>query len=366
MERRAVLLGSAAAALLPACATTPRPIADALTWKRLPTEPYAGKQDDIAFATPALGWFGNGHGSLYRTLDGGESWVKIWEQSGTFIRALGFIDQETGILGNVGVGSFPGVSDPTPLYRTRDGGKSWTPAQIYGPAPRGICAIDIVANRYIDRGDRAERVIAHAAGRVGGPAHYLRSTDGGASWRSADLSTQTAAIYDVTFPFARTGFIAGSSDPELSQSRGLILRSEDGGDTWQEVYRSKRRFETVWKMHFPNAQTGYGTVQSYDPDPANVQRYVVKTTDGGRSWFELPLLADARWRSFGIGFADGQTGWVGGNLGGVQTRDGGLSWTPTAMGKAVNKIRIVGYGGARKAFAIGAEVHRLDLSGLRI
>ena len=35
------------------------------TWQRLPTEPYRGKQDDIAFVSPDSGWYGNGDGKLY-------------------------------------------------------------------------------------------------------------------------------------------------------------------------------------------------------------------------------------------------------------------------------------------------------------
>jgi hypothetical protein len=127
------------------------------------------------------------------------------------------------------------------------------------------------------------------------------------------------------------------------------------------VFRSARPFETVWKLHFPTAKRGYGTVQSYDPDPAKAQRFVAATEDGGRTWHEVPLVADAKWRSFGIGFANEKLGWVGGNLGGLETRDGGATWAPVEMGKAVNKIRFVGSGQERRAFAVGSDVYRLDL-----
>lgn len=361
MDRRSVMLAGAAAALLPSCVTR-RGYQGDLVWRKLPTQPFPGKQDDIAFASPNRGWYGNGKGLLYRTDDGGDSWTQVWQQPGTFIRALGFIDELRGVMGNVGVGSFPGVTDTTPLYLTADGGVTWQAiTAIDGPMPPGICAIEVVRATFIDRGERAERVIVHAAGRVGGPACYLRSGDGGTAWRSLDLGGQTAAIYDIKFLAPRTGFIAGSSDADLAKARGLILRTDDGGDSWHEVFRSARPFETVWKLHFPTDRTGYGTIQSYDPDPANARRYMAKTGDGGRTWFEVPLIADAKWRSFGVGFADETLGWIGGNLGGLETRNGGESWTPVEMGKAVNKIRFVGSGRERRAFAIGSELHRLEL-----
>ncbi len=361
MDRRTLMLAGVAATLLPSCVTRQRHSED-FVWQRLSTEPFPGKQDDIAFSSPRRGRYGNGKGRLYSTEAGGDSWTQVWQQPGTFVRALGFIDALHGVMGNVGVGSFPGVTDPTALYRTADGGESWQAiTAIDGLVPSGICAIEIVRAAYTDRGERAERAIIHAAGRVGGPAHYLPSADDGSNWRSFDLGNQTAAIYDVKFLDTRTGFIAGSSNADLTKARGLILRTDDGGDTWQEVFRSARAFETVWKLHFPTGRTGYGTIQSYDPDPANVERYVAKTHDGGRTWLEMPLVVDAKWRSFGIGFADERLGWVGGNLGGLETRNGGESWTPVEMGRAVNKIRFVGSGRERRAFAIGSELHRPDL-----
>ncbi len=365
VDRRRFLLAGAAAVLLPGCATVAAApsLPGRLVWQKLPTVPYRGKQDDIAFGSLRTGFYGNGEGRLYRTDDGGNSWTQIGHRPGTFIRALGFLDQRAGILGNVGVGSFPNVTDRVPLYRTEDGGQSWSPVEIDGPVPAGICAIHIVRQLRIDRGEASERIICHSAGRVGGPAHYLRSLDHGRRWTSSDLGALTAAIYDVRFLDGQTGFIAGSSDPDLAKAHGLILRSDDGGDSWREVFRSQRPFETVWKLDFPSRTTGFASLQSYDPDTGRSQRHVARTTDGGRSWSELELIDDHRWRSFGIGFADDRTGWVGGNLGGLETRDGGHSWTPVEMGQAVNKIRFVGSGRERRAYAIGSDVYRLDLGG---
>ncbi|SMF61125.1 WD40/YVTN/BNR-like repeat-containing protein [Allosphingosinicella indica] len=358
--RRQSLIGGAALGLLPSCVTASQERAP-LLWEKLAAEPYDGKQDDIAFASDRRGWYGNGKGLIYRTDDGGDSWARVCEKPGTFVRALGFWNENEGVFGNVGIGSFPGVSDPVPLYWTEDGGVSWTAASIDGERPQGICAIEIVRAPFIDRGERAERLTIHAAGRVGGPAHYLRSLDRGRSWSSTNLGALTAAIFDVKFISPSIGFLAGSSDGDLARARGLILRTDDGGASWREVFRSTRDVETVWKLHFPSTSVGFGTIQSYDSDPANVQRFVAKTTDGGRSWKEMPLVRNARWRSFGVGFASETLGWVGGNIGGLETRDGGTTWSPVEMGQAVNKIRFVGEGGRRRAFAIGTGVYRLDL-----
>lgn len=320
-------------------------------WRQLPTEPYPGKQDDIAFVTPDLGWYGNGAGKLYRTANGGESWEKIWEQPGTFIRALGFVDARHGFLGNVGTEAYPNVTDPRPLYRTNDGGRGWTPVQAEGiGAVRGICGIDVLA------GGR----IVHAAGRVGGPAGMLRSRDGGEHWELVDLGGAAGMILDVKFLSPRTGFLCAATASDMAEANALILRTRDGGRSWTPVYRSARRFENCWKIHFPSRRVGYATVQNYEPGTS--RRLVVKTEDGGATWRELPLVDDARVREFGIGFLDERTGWVGTSTGGFETRDGGASWAPVEMGRAVNKVRIVRRGGRTRAFAIGTGLWRRDLA----
>ncbi len=72
--------------------TGPEAIADennARKWRKLNTVPYRGKQDDIYFINPNVGWYGNGAGKLYQTVDGGENWTLKSENAGTFVRALG-------------------------------------------------------------------------------------------------------------------------------------------------------------------------------------------------------------------------------------------------------------------------------------
>jgi len=321
-------------------------------WRVLPTEPYRGKQDDIFFVSPDVGWYGNGAGKLFHTTNGGESWTKIWEQPGTFIRALGFLDAQRGFLGNVGTNYFPNVTDTRPLYRTADGGSTWTPVSAPGvEAVAGICSIDVLHWRRM--------TLIHAAGRVGGPAMIMRSMDGGESWRVIDLGAHAGMILDVKFFDAMNGFVCASSSADIEQGNALILRTRDGGETWAPAYRGAKAFENCWKMHFPSRGVGYATVQNYREGES--ARVVVKTVDGGETWREVELVNDPEVREFGVGFVDETWGWVGGSTTGFETRDGGETWVPIEMGRAVNKIRILHGGGHTRAFAIGAEVRRLDI-----
>jgi photosystem II stability/assembly factor-like uncharacterized protein len=83
---------------------------------------------------------------------------------------------------------------------------------------------------------------------------------------------------------------------------------------------------------------------------------VAKTTDGGKTWRELPLVDDAKVRQFGVAFVDEQRGFVGAMPGGFATTDGGATWQRVEFGNAVNKIRVLRDGEDAVLHAIGVSV----------
>jgi photosystem II stability/assembly factor-like uncharacterized protein len=332
------------------------PISNA--WETQETEAYRGKRDDIAFANSTHGWYGTGKGDLYATTNGGETWAKIFSKPGTFIRALGFVDEKIGFLGNVGTDYYPGVTDENPLYRTEDGGRSWQAADLGGETIKGVCAIDITQSSRIYQGELRPRTIIHAAGRVGGPTGILRSVDGGENWQVIDMSKHAGMILDIKFFDEMNGLVFASSS-RGADNEGLILRTSNGGESWSEVYRSGRQGELIWKASFPTSETGFATVQNYDTSRA--EQLIVKTEDGGRSWQELALTMNASARQFGIGFVDERRGWVGTMAGGFYTDDGGQSFTAVPVAKAANKFRVVSFEGGAHVFAIGTEVQKLSV-----
>ena len=94
------------------------------TWEKLNTETYRGKQDDIFFIDENKGWYVNGYGKIFHTVNRGEKWTMQLEKKGSLFRCTAFIDSLTGFAGTVGTHYFPNVTDTIPLYKTIDGGKS--------------------------------------------------------------------------------------------------------------------------------------------------------------------------------------------------------------------------------------------------
>jgi photosystem II stability/assembly factor-like uncharacterized protein len=369
---RRVFLALLVGGLLAACAGAPQSTGDGSAlrakvatakWVKTSAQPFRGKQDDVYFLDPNVGWYVNGTGKLYATRDGGANWTLLWDKPGTFFRTVAFVDEQHGYVGNVGTDYFPDVKDDTPLYETRDGGVTWKPTTL--PAfVKGLCAIDIVKVNYINHGIPATRTMIHAAGRVGGPPSLLRSLDGGATWKYIDLSRQVGPILDVKFFNENVGFVmAGSIATDLKDSRAVILKTSNGGATWREVYRSTRSHEITWKGAFPSDRIGFVTIQSYDPDKSNSQRHVAKTTDGGESWHEMKLDDDHAVREFGVAFATPEIGWVGAVNGAYQTLDGGASWSKVAaddIGRAVNKLRVLRTESGFVAYAVGTHVAKFE------
>lgn len=331
-------------------------------WTKLKTERYPGKQDDIFFISPTTGWYINGAGKIFKTTDAGATWTLKLHKPGTYFRCIAFVDDKIGFAGNIGPDYFPNVTDTVPLYQTADGGDTWTPiTTIEGAAIVGLCALEVVKTPFVNAGNLDHKIRIVGVGRVGGPSAGIYSDDLGKTWQRMSLPPSCAMAFDVHFFDNMHGVIASATSADVQTSKALVLTTDDGGASWHEAYTGSREFELTWKIAFPTRDVGYVTIQSYNPDPSTTQRFVAKTTDGGKTWTEIPLIDDAKVREFGIAFVDENRGWVGAVPHGFSTMDGGKTWSNVDFGNAVNKIRILRDPAGTFLHAIGVDVHTLKL-----
>jgi photosystem II stability/assembly factor-like uncharacterized protein len=196
-------------------------------WKKLKTDYYPGKQDDITFINEKEGWYVNGYGNIYHTNNGGESWEKQLEKKGTFFRCIAFVDSLVGFVGTVGTDYFPNVKDTIPLYGTRDGGKTWTPVSYSGPYVKGLCAIDIVREQFINHGKIDYKIHIYGVGRVGSPANMVVSHDGGLTWTSQSMNNECKMLFDIKMFDKNNGIVCAATDENVEISNALILKTAD-------------------------------------------------------------------------------------------------------------------------------------------
>lgn len=124
----------------------------------------------------------------------------------------------------------------------------------------------------------------------------------------------SGSILSVDFINENNGVAVGVS--------GTILKTSDGGLTWQRV--SSGITKTLNAISF--ASTNIGVIVA---DRGNMLR----TTNGGESWYQLPIVTQQH--LYDISFSDSLTGFVVGAYGTMlKTIDGGATWfiysnTPT-------------------------------------
>jgi photosystem II stability/assembly factor-like uncharacterized protein len=317
------------------------------SWRRLMNAPsIAGKQDDVYFINPRVGWSINGQGRLFHTDDGGDTWTRLINQPGTYFRAVTFLDENRGFIANIGPGYYPGVTDNVPLYMTTNGGVTITPVEsITGDRPTGICNFNLIDSTHIV-----------ATGRVGGPSFFLHSEDAGETWASTNITDQISMLVDAHFANPMEGWVTGASVMS-GATRCVILHTTNGGESWETAFRSTNPGKMCWKMSFPSAQVGYAAVLTLGTTTSSF----IKTTDGGVTWRELPFVMGS-YAALGVGFITDDIGWIGGETASkpvYRTTDGGETWTPDmSIGPYINRFRFVGN---RTGYAIGSTIYKFEI-----
>lgn len=313
-------------------------------WETLSSAPFGTRKNDVAFINNDLGWIVSGLGEAHRTTDGGQSWQLMFKQDSTFFRSVAFANADLGFIGNLGPDEYggPTITDKNLIYRTTNGGFSWSPiSNISGVTGKGICGMQAV-----------NKDVIYAVGRVRGPSAFMASYDGGDSWISKDMSSFAAGLVDVYFFNPDTGFAVGLTNSDHSASRGIVLYTTDAGSSWTQKYTTSREGEWCWKINFPSRNVGYVSIQRNSGSPINF----IKTTDGGNTWFEKQFFA-SHYLVQGIGFANDTLGWIGGNSTQTtyQTTNGGDTWFPANFGSRINRFEFVNQ---LLGYAVGQTVYK--------
>jgi len=297
----------------------------------------------IAFASDSVvvicGWMG-----FARSTDAGLTWqLQTANFAWTLLETVGFADA----LHGVAIGQ---DSQGPEAYVTSDGGASWTPDAAWDESWTDFHAVSF--------GSSGSAIVVGPAGKI------RRSADQGVSWTDGPgaLVHGVNSISSLAFPTPNLGMMVGF---------GTMLRSTDGGSTWQPVNTPLSGSRTQWRKIVFTDATHATALQSWSS--------LAQSVDGGVTWIDrsgaLGLAANTQLND--LQFApNGVTGFVTTTIGTLmRTNDGGVTWNvarqapnscldEVAFGTNVDVVMADCDGGLEVSHDAGATWTRIDPMGV--
>jgi photosystem II stability/assembly factor-like uncharacterized protein len=292
------------------------------TWRAAPHG--VGGDGNIDFVDHRSGWIQQSQW-LYRTTDGGRSWTRA-QLPGTrvpgtssrlpdFARDMSFINRTVGFL-TTSRGYPHGGLGPNRLLATGDGGVTW---HARGPLPSGA---------FFAQFDNARRGFTRTASAV------YSTTDGGRTWSLAQPSPPCSGVLE--------GGRFGGTVQIWRCGRWLHVTT-NGGSSWN-VRRAPFGLKTFDAL---SARTWVGGFRS------SLGPRFLMTRSAGRRWVLHRFAAPRHWTVALIRFSSPRTGWAifgrqppGGHgslfswpgpqfraTALMRTTDGGKHWTPAGPPK---------------------------------
>lgn len=120
--------------------------------------------------------------------------------------------------------------------------------------------------------DAATCWVSGSAGTV------LRTTDGGASWQKLAVPEADKLDFRDIHAFDAMSAIVMSAG-EASEGKARFYKTTDGGRTWKIVYSTEQKGVFFDSMDFWDQKNGIAF-----SDPIDGRFYIITTTDGGETW----------------------------------------------------------------------------------
>ncbi|MEM1203814.1 MAG: hypothetical protein AAGN66_11345 [Acidobacteriota bacterium] len=306
-------------------------------------------------------YIGTASGGVWKTTNSGGLWTPISDELANLNHGCVALDPQSPDTVYAGTGEYTTGSDGAGLFRSTDGGATWT--QIADTTETGTECSQLLV-------DPTDSDIIHWTGTQG----YARTTDGGATWtnllagRASDLALDPSnpqtlylgkhqdGVYKSTNGGSTWTKLAGGL-PTNAGGRVIVALAESApstlyatlllGNNLQGLYKTTDG-GTTWTAkpntpNFPSPQGSYDCFTEVDPTnpdvlygggvfPSYAVAGVIKSTDGGDSWTDVTvgtlggqLHPDMHTAAFD---AAGRM-WVGNDGGVWYTSDGGLTWMNT-------------------------------------
>jgi len=287
----------------------------------------------VAESNPGHVWVGTGSAAIrsnviigrgvYKSTDAGRTWKLAGLKDGGQIGAIVIHPANPDIVWVAVLGSPFGATDMRGVYKTVDGGRTWTRVLFVNRETGArVVAInpanpdELYAGMY-----RAFRkgwdIISGGPASEGG---IYKSTDGGGAWTklSSGLPQRLIGKIDIDVARSRPGTVYAMV--EAPGPEGGLFRSDDAGATWVNVNNTQRLRARPFYFHY------------VDVNPKNENEVWVnelslwKSSDGGRTFASV---STPHGDNHGIWFnPDNPDYAIQCNDGGANvTRDGGRTWS---------------------------------------
>ncbi len=275
-------------------------------------------------ALMAVGYYG----SISKSLDGGSTWVAVNNGNNYPFKNIGFFDANNGL-------SIAGYTySSSVLLRSSDGGNTWFDDTIVDNGP--FYKMQVLGQNCFLLNDSSQLVKSADGGQtwtttniLSGTSNYyydmqftdglngylcsdssvlVKTTDGGASWQSVNFTDN--------YQFRNLFFLNDNLGWLIDIDSKTILRTKTGGNDWyfSQLTEDGYVFNPV-DIFFVNSDTGYVSTS---------EGVMFKTTNGGNSWQEFYTFGGTS--SSMIWFVNDQEGWYS-NTGSIyHTYDGGQTW----------------------------------------
>lgn len=277
--------------------------------------------------------------AVLKTTDGGRTWTHALADTTYNFGALDFIDRDTGYV-------LAGTYNADSILKTTDGGATWR---------------RIGDQRLVHSWSASELLSLSfptaAVGFVRSMDSLYRTTDYGATWEGITLpfEEETWARRDYSFLADGTGFAVGADTTLGFDKRGRALyRSGDFGTTWTRVGSVSDSIESI---RFIDARHGAAMHRAGS---------FAFTSDGGVTWRQWgPSRGQWTFNMLDFAVVDKQTAWFVGNpsRGAFYTTDGGETWGGSTLKVSTGQgwysrvygpyLAGVSFGGPASGLAVG-------------
>jgi photosystem II stability/assembly factor-like uncharacterized protein len=205
--------------------------------------PYTGTAYSMHFTSATTGFVVGGSGNILKTTDSGLNW-----SASSVIAKYGLLDV---YFPNPNLGF--AVGDDYVL-KTINGGETWDSLNI------GSWRLTSV--HFSDNN--------HGFAPTDYNGIVFRTTNSGNSWYQDSTGFESQSYYSVFSIDANTAYVGGNS--------GTIVKTTDGGQTWNSVSPLPSGSSYVYALAFSSAAVGYACSSAGD---------ICKTTNGGNNWVTL-------------------------------------------------------------------------------